>query len=166
MSLATIFELVFAAGAVIAVAALAGAGFRLVGRAVLRALTGLLVLMAAAGWAAFALQPGRELAVSAGGLTGAAVAASVSLVLAQALRRAARIDAELDRAEQELTDFVAREVDARNAELERLLARARADSISLLTEQERRIAEERRAHVIEHERAAGVELSEALAQTQ
>ena len=45
-----------------------------------------------------------------------------------------------------------REAAERAAELERMLARARADSVSLLAEEERRIAEERRREFAERER--------------
>ena len=50
----------------------------------------------------------------------------------------------------------------RNAELERTLARARADSASILAEQERRMAEERRAAAAERSRVAEDELGKAL----
>jgi golgin subfamily B member 1 len=166
MAVRTIFELVFTAGIVVASAALAAAAFRLAGRVVLGGATLLVAAMAVAAWIAFALQPGRDLAVSAGGLTGAAVAAAASLALGRALQRSSRIDAELEQAQARLHELVAREAEDRAAELERVLARARADSVSLLAEQERRIAEERRKAVVERENAAGAELLAALARTQ
>jgi hypothetical protein len=166
MSLTRIFEYVFAAGVVLASAALVAAGFRLVGRAVLGAAASVVMAMAVAAWVAFALDPGHSLALSAGGLTGAAVAAASSLALARALRRSARIDAELERAQARLAELIGLEAEERAAELERVLSRARADSISLLTEQERRIAEERRVIVLERERAAGGELTVALTAVQ
>ena len=52
------------------------------------------------------------------------------------------------------------------AELERVLARARADSVSLLVEEERRIAEERRREFAERERESTASLTEALTRTQ
>jgi hypothetical protein len=106
------------------------------------------------------------LLVAAGGLTIATLAAAASLPLSRALERGARIDAELERARRQLADLVATEAEARQVELERVLARARADSISLLAEQERRIAEERRTFVVEREREAGAQLTEALSQMQ
>ena len=54
----------------------------------------------------------------------------------------------------------------RAAELERTLARARADSLSKLVAEERRIGEERRAALEERERRASAELSEALARVE
>ena len=166
MAVRTIFELVFAAGVVVASAALAAAAFRIAGRTALLGATTLVGAMAVAAWIAFAFDPKRELGVSAAGLTGAAIAAAASLVLARALQRSSRIDAELEHAQARLREFVTREAEDRAAELERILARARADSISLLAEQERRIAEERRRVVVERETAAGAELMAAVARTQ
>jgi hypothetical protein len=50
-------------------------------------------------------------------------------------------------------------------ELKVRLARMRAESLSLLADEERRIAEERRRELSEREQAAGVELTDALAAT-
>ena len=47
-----------------------------------------------------------------------------------------------------------------------MLARARADSLSALVAEERRIAEERRREVADREREATAELAEALATAQ
>jgi hypothetical protein len=166
MSLTEIFQIVFAAGCVLAVGALAGAAFRLVGRNVLGVIAVVVIGLCAAAWVAFALEPSRTSAVSAGGLTIAAVAAASALGLARLLRRLARIDGELERAQQHLHNVLARDAEDRSAELERVLARARAESVSLLAEQERRIADERRAAVAERERRANDELVEAVAKTQ
>lgn len=166
MTLVTAFQIVFAGGIVLASAALAGAGFRLVGRLMLAAFTTVVGLAAVAAWAAFAFRQDRELAIAGGGLTGAAIAAASSLALARALRRAARIDGELERALARLADVIQRESKRQAGELERLLARTRADAISQLAEQERRIAEERRVLILERERAAGAELLDALTRTQ
>jgi hypothetical protein len=166
MSLTAVFQIVFAAGCVLAVGSLAAAAFRLVGRNVLGVIAVIVIGLCAAAWVAFALEPSRTSAVSAGGLTIAAVAAASALGLARLLRRLARIDAELERAQKHLHDVLARDAEDRSAELERVLARARAESVSLLSEQERRIADERRAAVAERERRANDELVEAVAKTQ
>jgi hypothetical protein len=166
VTLPTVVQLGFAVSAVVAAGALAGAGFRLVGRGVLALATTLVSVLAVAAWVVFAFRVERDIAVSAGGLTVAAVAAAASLALARANRRSARFDAELDRAQTKLTELVAAETAASTAELERLLTRARAESVSLLAEQERRIAEERRATFLERERAAGEELTTTLTQIQ
>src|SRR5439155_1614371 len=79
---------------------------------------------------------------------------------------AARVDERLADAESRLAALVEREAADRAAELERTLARARADAVSLLADEERRIADERRALFVEREQEAAGALSEALAETQ
>ncbi len=76
------------------------------------------------------------------------------------------MDEQLARAQARLNAQVAREADERSAELERILARARADSISALEEQERRIAEERRTAAADRSRLAADELGAALVAAQ
>ncbi len=166
MSLVTGFQIVFAAGVVIAAVALVGAVVRLLNRRVL--LMGVLSCGAAtvAGWIAFALHTQRGIAVAAGGLAATTLVAASSLALARALSRASRLDAQLERAQAHLAEVVDKELALRSEELERALARARAESVSLLGEQERRIAEERRSLLAEREQVAGAELAEALAATQ
>jgi hypothetical protein len=80
--------------------------------------------------------------------------------------RLAAIEAELDRARDELTRLIREESAARGAEIHRLTARERADSLSRLQEEERRIAEERRRIVVEQEERAITELSVGLAEAQ
>jgi hypothetical protein len=65
-----------------------------------------------------------------------------------------------------LQTIIDKDAHDRAAELERVLARARADSMSLLADEERRIAEERRLTIAEREETAGRELAEALDATQ
>src|SRR5689334_9434711 len=73
---------------------------------------------------------------------------------------------DLAEAEERLRAAVARETEAQAAEIERTLTLARAKSLARLVEEERRIADERRAAVQEQERQAGAELSETLAKVQ
>jgi hypothetical protein len=80
--------------------------------------------------------------------------------------RIADVEAELDRARDELTRLIREESAARAAEIQRLMARERADSLSRLREEERRIAEERREVVVEQERKAIAELSAGLSAAQ
>ncbi len=80
--------------------------------------------------------------------------------------RIADVEAELDRARDELTRLIREESAARAAEIQRVMARERADSLSRLQEEERRIAEERRKAVVEHERKAIAELSAGLSAAQ
>jgi hypothetical protein len=157
-----ILEIVFAAGAVVALATL---GVALLGAAkakLLVAAATVVALAAAAAWVAFALDPGDRLALAAGGLTVAAVAAAAAVPLRQALQRGRRIEDEIARAEERLRTAVAEGADQNVRELERLLARTRADSISLLADEERRIGDERRRFVAEREREAGAELAQML----
>jgi hypothetical protein len=64
-----------------------------------------------------------------------------------------------------LEELVSEQTAASAEELKARLARMRADSLSILAEDERRIADERRQELAERERAAGVELADALAAT-
>jgi hypothetical protein len=168
MALATLFDVFFAAAAVAAALLLAGTALRLLPRAVAAVVTALLSGAALAGWVFFALRAShpRELAVAAGGLTAAALAGTGSLLLRRALVRADVTDAHLAAAEERLRAVIDQETADRAAELERTLARARADSVSLLVEEERRIADERRRDFAERERGAAASLTEALTATQ
>jgi uncharacterized phage infection (PIP) family protein YhgE len=76
------------------------------------------------------------------------------------------VDAHLAAAEQRLQTLIDRESVERSKELARTLARARAESASLLADQERRIAEERRRGAAEQERAASASLATALTDAQ
>jgi localization factor PodJL len=91
-----------------------------------------------------------------------AVALSVAAVV---LARKRRPDPTAE-ARRQLQTLVEEETTVSADELKARLARLRADSLSTLAEDERRIADERRQELAERERAAGVELAEALAATQ
>lgn len=81
----------------------------------------------------------------------------------RARRRTADPTAE---ARRQLEALVEEQTTVSAEELKARLARLRADSLSILAEDERRIADERRQELAERERAAGVELADALAATQ
>jgi hypothetical protein len=168
VDLVTIAQVAFAVTVAVTALSLAGAALDRLGRQTLVTLAVLVGAAAAAAWVAFGLRPRSELAVVAGGITLAFVAELVAVRLRILQRAAGRVDEQLARAQGRLNALVAREAEERTAELERVLARARADSSSMLAEQERRIAEERRAAAAERSRAAVDELGEALtsAQTQ
>jgi hypothetical protein len=162
VELEQIAQIAFVAAAALTTLSLLGA---VLDRAPHRALVGAAVLLglaAAATWVAFGLRPERSTAVAAGGITVAFGAQLAAVKLRELLRAAQRVDEQLARAQARLGMLIAREADERNAELERTLARHRADSISLLAEQERRMTEERRAAAAERSRTAGDELGEAL----
>jgi hypothetical protein len=162
VQLVTVIQIVFAVAAVLAVLGLLGAVFDLVGDRTLVGLAAVLGIASAAAWVSFGLRPGADLAVAAGGITVSFAAAVGAVKLRTMLRSARRTDEQLSRAQARLHAVIAKEAEDRSVELERTLARARADSISLLTEQERRIAEERRAAAAERLRTTADELGEAL----
>jgi len=166
VQLVTIVQIVFAAAAAVVALSLVGAVFDRIGHRVLVGLAVLLGLATGAAWVVFGVRPQASLAVTAGGVTIAFAAAVIAVKLRTLLRSARRTDDQLSRAQARLHSLVAREADERNAELERTLVRARADSVSLLAEQERRIAEERRAAAAERSRTAADELGEAMTAAQ
>jgi hypothetical protein len=162
VSLVGVAQVVFAVAVVVAALSLLGAALDRVSRSLLSALAAALGATAVAAWIAFGLRPQSELAVVAGGITLAFLAELAALRIRDLVRAIRRIDDQLARAQARLSALVAREADELSAELERILLRARADSTSLLEEQERRIAETHRAEAAERSRAAGDELGHAL----
>jgi hypothetical protein len=168
MPLTDAFDIVFAAGIGVAALALLGAGIRFLSRPALIGLTGLEFGAAIVAWLFFALRHThpRELAVAAGGLVGCTIAAAASVALRHALVRGEQIDAHLADAQAHLNALVEQEAADRAAELERTLARARADSVSLLVEEERKLAEDHRREFAERERTAAAALTESLTATQ
>lgn len=168
MGITTVFDLVFVAGVVLAVLALLGAIAGAVSRSVLLAVAGLELCATTGAWIAFALRAShpRELSVAAAGLTAASLAAWGAALLRRAVLQASAIDAHLEDAQGHLRSLVDREAEERAAELERMLARARADSVSLLVEEERKLAEEHRRANADREREVAAALTEALTRTQ
>ncbi len=81
-------------------------------------------------------------------------------------KRLTTLEAELDRGKEAFRDAVHREAAAQTEQLENTMALTRAQSISLLVDEERRITEERRRDVAERERDATAKLGAALAQAQ
>jgi hypothetical protein len=166
VDLVTAAQIVFAVTAGITALSVLGAAYDRVPRRVLAGLAVLVGLAAVAAWVAFGLRPSTSLAIVAGGMTLAFAGQLAAVKLNVLLRAARRSDEQIARAQGRLSMVIAREAEERSAELERTLARARADSASLLVEQERRIAEERRAEAAERSRFAADELVQALAATQ
>jgi hypothetical protein len=159
-------EIVFAVSAVVAGASLAATVAGRISRSLLLALALVLAVTAIGLWVTYALKMDTPIAVSAAGTTLAAVTVLGAMRLRRLVQHARRVDSELASAEQRLRNLVEKETAERAAELERTLARARADSSSLLIEQERRIADERRRSAAEQERTANTSLSEALTTAQ
>ena len=100
-------------------------------------------------------------AVVAAALAVAAFAASL-VTLGKTHRHQGMLDRELERSKAEFDRVVASELAERSQQLAALLARARADTLSQLAAEERRIAEERRRDVAERERDASAHLGEQL----
>jgi len=168
MLLTNAFDIVFAAGVGVAALALIGAAMGFLPRLALIALASLEFGAAIGAWLFFALRHShpRELAVAAGGLTGCLLAAGAAIALRRALVHGELIDAHLDEARARLRALVEQEAEDRAAELERTLARARADSVSLLAEEERKLAEDHRREFAERERDVAASLTQALTATQ
>ena len=161
-----VFEAVFAGAVVVVFASVAGALLGRVPRSVLYALTWLVAAAAVAAWVTFALDPSQALGVAAGGLTVCAVLELGTLAVQRLVTRTTDVERQLAEAETRLDALVARETEAHVAEIERTLARARADSLSRLVSEERRIGEERRTALVERENKASAELSDALAKVE
>src|SRR3954452_22775700 len=82
------------------------------------------------------------------------------------MARKSPFDKKSAEAEERLAAFVEREAEERQAELQRVLAMARAESVALLAQEERRLAEERRRESVELEREATAQLSLKLIESQ
>ena len=76
------------------------------------------------------------------------------------------LEEEIERGKKEFDAVVERELATRAEELESTLARVRADALSALTAEERRIADERRRDVAEREREATATLGAQLVEAQ
>ena len=160
---AEVVEIVFAGAVLIVFGSAAALAADRCSRKVIWALGAILAACAAGGWVVFAIEPGRDVAVAAAGLTVCAVFELGLLgALQRLLERSRDTETRLAEAEERLDLVVRQETETRARELERTLAMARAESLSQLVDQERRLAEERRAAVSERERHAGAELNDAL----
>jgi len=101
----------------------------------------------------------------------AAIVALLALGAAVVVLRKVRsheqlLEREIERGKASFDEVVAQEVQLRTEDLERTLLRLRADSMSQLMDEERRIAEERRRDVVERERDASARLAEQLTEVQ
>jgi uncharacterized protein YukE len=105
------------------------------------------------------------IAIAAAAVGLLALAGSV-LVLRKVRAHQQLLEREIERGKGAFDEVVAREVQQRAVELEQTLARQRADSLSHLAEEERKIADERRRDVLERERDAGTRLGEQLTEVQ
>jgi hypothetical protein len=161
-----ILRAAFAVSLVLAACAIAGAALDRLSRRGILWIVGVLGAGATAGWVVFGLDPKSALATPAAGLTVSLLLGMGAIGIRRGIVHAAKVDREIELAKRRLAEIVARDADERAAELERVLARARAESLSLIADEERRIVEARRAAIAEHEQNASHELSAALADTQ
>ena len=105
--------------------------------------------------------------VAVAGAAASVAALGGTLEALRRLRGSARLlETEIERGKTEFDTVVANEATERAEDLRRTLARVRADSLSALAEEERRIAEERRLEVSERERQATGKLHEQLVAAQ
>jgi hypothetical protein len=162
----TAFAIVFAVAVVVAAGSLAAAALERATRTMLLAAAGAIGAAAVAAWVAFALAPSTALAISATGLLACALVPIAGVALQRGLARGRDIDEEIARAKAELAEVARTEVSRRSGELERALARGRADSLSAYAEEERRLAETRRTALGESEQRLRNGLAEAFSKVQ
>jgi hypothetical protein len=166
VTLETAFELVFAAAVLVAAAALAGAALERLGKQALLWTAALIGAAATAAWIAFAFKPETELAVAGTGLAACVVAVVGAVALRRGLAQGRAIERDIERAKSELDAVVQQELRKRSADLERTLARERADSLSAYAQEERRLAETRRQALGESEERLRHGLAQAFAKVQ
>jgi chromosome segregation ATPase len=165
-------EIAFAASIVVVGATLLGVVFWRVPERLLVASAAALALLALAGAvvAGIRIAEGTSdealLLVTVGGLLVAALAQAALVVLARGLRRVENLERVGDQARDRLDSYLEEHADRRSAELERVLAKERANASYVLGEQERRLAEERRDMVARQAELARVELAEAVTSAQ
>jgi hypothetical protein len=88
------------------------------------------------------------------------------MALRRGLAHGRAVARDIERAKSELDSVVQRELRERSADLERALARGRADSLSAYAEEERRLAENRRTALGESEQRLRHGLAEAFSKVQ
>jgi len=159
----TAVQIAFAVGVLVVGSAIAAALSGRVSRRVLVGIAGLVGLAAVGSWIVFALDVERGTAVAAGGLSVCLAAALLTIPLRSGLARSRRVNEDLNVAETALRELVERETAKRADELERTLARARADSSSRLAEEDRKLADARLSELNQRERRLAAELGETVA---
>lgn len=102
------------------------------------------------------------LVVAVGGLALAALCQAGLFVAVRAVRRIGDFEQVEEQARANLDAHLEQRADERQAAIERLLARERAEAVHALGEQERRLAEERREAVARQVEHARIELTEAV----
>ena len=170
--MALALEIAFAAAlGVVALSLVAVAFSRVPERLLLGSAVGLGVLaLAGAVVAGLEIAEGTDdtalLLVTVGGLVVAAICQAGLFLLARGMRRVGDIERVGEDARASLDAYLDQHAEGRRAEIERMLARERAEAGYALGEQERRLAEERRETVERQVENARVELTGAVADAQ
>jgi hypothetical protein len=170
--MALALEIAFAAALGVVALSLVAVAFSRVPERLLLGLAVVLGVLALAG----AVVAGIEIAegtddtalllVTVGGLVVAAICQAGLFLLARGLRRTGDMERVGEDARARLDAYLDQHAEERKAEVERMLARERAEAGYALGEQERRLAEERRETVERQVEAARVELTGAVADAQ
>jgi hypothetical protein len=166
VALPTIFDIAFAVAAGVAAVALGLAALRRIALRPLLALIAVAGAGAIAAWVFYALRQQRELAISAAGLCASTLVLAAAAALRRAHAQTAAYDEHLAAAQARLREQVDAEARDRAAELERVLARARAESVSLLQQEESTLAEQHRREFVGRQRSIADELTAGLTTTQ
>jgi len=166
VSLVLGLQIVCAASIVLAAVALLLAAFGREMRHVTIAFSVVIGILATVSSILLVLRPGTDIAISAAGTIAAFTASIGAIAMTIGLERARQIERELERGRTMLRSQLDNEVRSRVGELERIVARARADSSSQLAEQERAMAETRRHAIAEAEQVVRAKLAQMLAETQ
>ncbi len=170
--MALALEIAFAAAVAVVAGSLVAVAFtRVPARLLLGLAVGLGVLaLAGAVVAGIEIADGSDdselLLVTVGGLVLAALAEACLFLLTRGMRRIRESEQVEEEARIRLDAYLDRHAEERIAELERVLARERANTNSMLGEQERQLAEERRDSIARQAEHARVELTEAVAGAQ
>ena len=120
MHKADLFQILFAASVGVAALTLAAAWLGRISQRVIQVVVLVLGATAVAGWIVYALDPKRDLAVPALGLSVSTLIALSALGVRRAVAYARDVDSEIARAEARIESFLARDTEERTAELERV----------------------------------------------
>lgn len=170
--MALALEIAFAAAVAVVGVSLAAVAFARVPERLLLGLAVALGIAALAGGvvAGIEIAQGSDdselLLVSVGGLYLAAFAETGLYLVTRGLRRVREFEQLEDDARARLEVYLEQQAEERRIELDRVLARERANAGYMLGEQERQLAEERRDSVARQAEHARVELTEAVAGAQ
>jgi hypothetical protein len=167
-----VLEIAFAAAVAVVGVSLAAVAFKRVSERILLGLTVVLALAALAGAVVVGIEiadgtdDSELLLVAVGGLALAALAEAGLYLLARGLRRVREVERLEEEARARLEAYLQQQLDERRAELDRTLARERANASYMLGEQERQLAEERRDSIARQVEHARIELTEAVTSAQ